>query len=211
MNDLIQGDNALVLPTIPAESVDLVVTVPPYDELAFQRTWSRWNVICELYRVLKPGGMVVWMCADQFIDGSETGQSFRTVQHFMGRGFKLNQTLIVEQTDARLIGAHGRFLNAWDYVFCLSKGRPKTENPSAWKSNLWSYPDEQDRFAVKIAMPFGFARECVRVWSNPGDVVLDPFAGTGTVLLAAKTLGRRFIGIELDPETHRIAEERIKG
>jgi site-specific DNA-methyltransferase (adenine-specific) len=49
----------------------------------------------------------------------------------------------------------------------------------------------------------------VASWSNPGDLVLDPFAGSGTTLKAAKELGRRFIGIEVNPEYLEICNRRI--
>jgi site-specific DNA-methyltransferase (adenine-specific) len=50
----------------------------------------------------------------------------------------------------------------------------------------------------------------IRVASNPGDLVLDPFVGTGTVLVAARRLGRRSVGIELSPETAEIARRRLE-
>ena len=57
--------------------------------------------------------------------------------------------------------------------------------------------------------PFDLARDHVATWTNPGDLVLDPFSGSGTTAKAAKTLGRQFIGLEVNPEYCRIAEQRI--
>ena len=53
------------------------------------------------------------------------------------------------------------------------------------------------------------ARDVVATWSSPGDVVLDPFSGSGTTAKAAKELGRRFLGLEINPEYCAIAERRI--
>jgi site-specific DNA-methyltransferase (adenine-specific) len=79
-----------------AESVDLTVTSPPYDNL---RTYNGYcfdfeNIARELYRVTKQGGVVVWVVGDATIDGSETGTSFRQALFFMECGFKLHDTMI---------------------------------------------------------------------------------------------------------------------
>ena len=57
--------------------------------------------------------------------------------------------------------------------------------------------------------PIAMARDHVASWSNPGDLVLDPFSGSGTTAKAAKELGRRFLGLEINPEYCAIAERRI--
>ena len=53
------------------------------------------------------------------------------------------------------------------------------------------------------------ARQCVMIASEPGDVVLDPYAGSGTTLLAARELGRRWVGIELNPAFVDLIEHRL--
>jgi site-specific DNA-methyltransferase (adenine-specific) len=57
--------------------------------------------------------------------------------------------------------------------------------------------------------PIAMARDHVASWSNPGDLVLDPFSGSGTTAKAAKTLGRQFIGLEVNPDYCAIAEQRL--
>jgi site-specific DNA-methyltransferase (adenine-specific) len=64
---------------VASESVQLTVTSPPYDNLREYKGFS-WNfeaLARELYRVTKPGGVVVWVVADATVDGSETGSSFK--------------------------------------------------------------------------------------------------------------------------------------
>lgn len=57
--------------------------------------------------------------------------------------------------------------------------------------------------------PYELATDHIATWSNPGDLVLDPFSGSGTTAKAAKELGRRFLGLEINPEYCAIAERRI--
>lgn len=82
-------------------SVDCVVTSPPYDNLrSYMGVGDTWNhskfcaIAQELYRVVKPGGVVVWVVNDKTEKGSETGTSFRQALHFMDIGFNLNDTMI---------------------------------------------------------------------------------------------------------------------
>ena len=99
--NLYNGDSEDILKDIPNESIDLVVTSPPYDSLrkynGIGDTWNH-NKFCaianELYRVMKPGGVVVWVVNDKTEKGSETGTSFRQALHFMDVGFNLNDTMI---------------------------------------------------------------------------------------------------------------------
>ena len=99
--NLYNGDSEDILKDIPNESIDLVVTSPPYDSLrkynGIGDTWNH-NKFCaianELYRVMKPGGVVVWVVNDKTEKGSETGTSFRQALHFMDIGFNLNDTMI---------------------------------------------------------------------------------------------------------------------
>jgi site-specific DNA-methyltransferase (adenine-specific) len=58
--------------------------------------------------------------------------------------------------------------------------------------------------------PFTLARDHVLSWSNPGDVVLDPFVGSGTTLVACAELGRKGIGIEISGEYASIARARLE-
>jgi site-specific DNA-methyltransferase (adenine-specific) len=68
----------------------------------------------------------------------------------------------------------------------------------------------KERAGHVTQLPLPLVERILRVASNPGDLVLDPFAGTGTVLVAARRLGRRSLGIELSPETAEIARRRLE-
>lgn len=81
-------------------SIDLVVTSPPYDNLREYNNSSTWNfdifknVANELYRVVKDGGVVVWIVSDACINGSETGTSFKQALYFKEIGFNIHDTMI---------------------------------------------------------------------------------------------------------------------
>jgi site-specific DNA-methyltransferase (adenine-specific) len=84
------------------------------------------------------------------------------------------------------------------------------------RRNIWAYlvgggNSTKDRVAHKhpAIFPEALAKDHILSWSNPGDVILDPFAGSGTTLKAAKELNRNYIGIEINPEYVDICYERI--
>ena len=98
--ELINGDCLEVLPTLERETIDLVVTSPPYDNLRNYNKELEWNfdifkqIANELYGVIKDGGVVVWIVNDATINGSETGTSFRQALYFKEIGFNLHDTMI---------------------------------------------------------------------------------------------------------------------
>lgn len=118
-------------------SIDLVMTSPPYDNLrsynkGIQDTWnsSVWEpIIKECYRVTANGGVVVWVVNDATIDGSETGTSFKQALHFMSCGFNLHDTMIWRKTNPMPQMRQPRYRQVFEYMFVFSKGTPKKFNP----------------------------------------------------------------------------------
>ena len=139
MADLRLGDCLHVLKDLPSDSIDLTVTSPPYDNL---RTYNGFKfdfegIAQELYRVTKPGGVVVWVVADATIKGSETGTSFRQALFFKDVcGFNLHDTMIWEKATFSATGSlKVRYAPTHEYMFVLSKGSPKAFNPIKDKPN----------------------------------------------------------------------------
>lgn len=135
MINLMQGDCLERMKEIPDGSVDLTVTSPPYDnlrsyngnnELWGEHVWK--DVLADLYRVTKDGGVVVWVVGDATIKGSETGTSFKQALYAMECGFNLHDTMIWRKPNP-MPRTHNRYEQAFEYMFVLSKGRPFAWNP----------------------------------------------------------------------------------
>lgn len=116
---------------IDDESIDLVVTSPPYDDLRKYNGYSfDFNGIAkELYRVIKKGGVVVWIVSDGTKNGSETGTSFEQALYFKKIGFNIHDTMIWQKTNPMPKVKTKRYFDVFEYMFVFSKGQPKTFNP----------------------------------------------------------------------------------
>jgi len=255
----IDGMNAM-----PAESVDLCVTSPPYDDLRTYNDSSKWDfnvfkdVAQALTRVLKPGGVIMWNVGDATINGGESGSSFRQALYFMEEcGLRLHDTMIYEKSGiAFAAGPHSvRYSQAFEYCFILSKGKPKTVNIimdkknkwagiSSWgnakarkktgelenagkkskqtrefgaRTNIWRIVNSggfgqssKEAYKHPATMPEELARGHIITWSNPGDLVIDPFMGSGTTAAMAIAENRNYIGFEIDEEYYKLCESRLK-
>lgn len=134
---LILADCQQALVDIRDNSIDLTVTSPPYDNLrTYNESAPAWgesvwrNVISNLYRVTKPGGVVVWVVGDATVNGSETGTSFRQALWATVCGFNLHDTMIWNKGCFSAVGALAtRYAPVFEYMFVWSKGAPSTFNP----------------------------------------------------------------------------------
>ncbi len=132
--NLMLGDCLERMKEIPDGSVDLTVTSPPYDNLRNYNNSLDWGehvwkpVLQELFRVTKKGGVVVWIVGDATIKGSETGTSFRQALYAKEIGFNLHDTMIYAKNSYMPL-THNRYEQAFEYMFILSKSKPKTFNP----------------------------------------------------------------------------------
>ena len=123
-------------------SIDLVVTSPPYDNLRDYKgyTLNINGIIEELYRVVKHGGIVVWVVGDATINGSESGSSFKQALKFMDVGFKLHDTMIYEKNTSSFPARRNskRYTQIFEYMFVFTKGKIKTGNLICDKENKWA-------------------------------------------------------------------------
>jgi site-specific DNA-methyltransferase (adenine-specific) len=150
MNEVLLGNSIEILKEISDNQVDLVVTSPPYDNLRTYNGQIKDDVtytdgysfpfvemVTELYRVMKKGGVVVWVVNDQVKNGGETGNSFRQALKFIEIGFTLYDTMIYHKNGAPFPES-GRYSQVFEYMFVFSKGKPKTVNLIKDKPNRWA-------------------------------------------------------------------------
>lgn len=249
---IIKGKSEEQLIHVPSGSVDMVMTSPPYDQIRdYHGTGFGVSpfilIVDHLYRVLKPGGTVIWVVGDQTKNGSESGTSFEQALHFKTVGFNLHDTMIYSRSSPPL--SHKRYEQSFEYMFCFTKGSPKTfngirepklypemktrrKNWHRWadgsfkvgnikvstttklRNNIFHYNMghvTKDRYAHKhpAIYPEALVRDQIHTWSNAGDTVLDPFAGSGTTGKVALEMGRKFIGVEISEEYARLAKRRV--
>lgn len=130
MIKLIYDDCLNVLRQMDDNYIDMVLTSPPYDDLRSYDGYSFdfENIAKELYRVLKDGGVMVWIVNDAVKKGSETGTSFKQALYFKDIGFNLHDTMIYAKNNP-IPQNHNRYEQCFEYMFILSRGKPKTFNP----------------------------------------------------------------------------------
>lgn len=132
-NTLYCEDCVLTLARLPPNSVDMILTSPPYDNLR-EYDGINWNfqifttIAQELARVLKVGGVMVWVVGDATIKGSETFSSLRQALYFKDHcGLNAHDTMIYQRQGIPL--NHKRYEQHFEYMFVFSKGRPSYFSP----------------------------------------------------------------------------------
>ena len=130
INKIYNEDCLITMQNMPDDFVDFVITSPPYDDIRNYNgyTFEFEKIAKELYRVMKQGGVVIWVVADATIDGSETGTSFKQALFFKEIGFRLHDTMIYYKNNP-MPQTGKRYHQHFEYMFAFSKCSPKTFNP----------------------------------------------------------------------------------
>lgn len=221
---------------MPDGRVDLTLTSPPYDNL---RTYNGYSfdfesIAKELYRVTKPDGMVVWIVGDAVLNGSESGSSFKQALYFMSLGFKLHDTMIYEKNSPAYPARadSNRYTQIFEYMFVFAKGKvPKQlicDKPNKWaghkdfsgklknpvpdfspRNNIWKYTTSFNGWKHPAPFPEALAHDHIISWSKEGDLIYDPFMGSGTTAYVAKQLKREWIGSEISSEYCEMINKRL--
>lgn len=120
------GECSELMAALPDACIDLTVTSPPYDNLReYEGFVFPFEAIAQqLWRVTKPGGVVVWVVGDATINGSETGTSFRQALRFKEIGFNLHDTMIYKKENPIPVMSKHRYTQSFEYMFVFSRGSP---------------------------------------------------------------------------------------
>jgi len=254
LNKILCGDAVEVLKKIPSNSIDLVVTSPPYDDI---RTYNGFSLNLpavgkELNRILKEGGIAAMVIQDSTRNFGKTLTSFKTIIDWCDNaGFKLFETVIYRKYGTEGAWWTKRFRVDHEYMPIFLKGdRPVYFNKEPLKvpskhggktmtgsgnrrtdgtttktitreingmkcrGTVWNYLNAGDKNLLKRKHPATFPDKIpidfIQCFCPPKGVVLDPFIGCGSTAVAAKQLGRNYIGIDISKEYCKLAEERIK-
>lgn len=259
---VIEGDAFSLAQDLPEQSIDLVVSSPPYnigkvyekgmfDSLEAYRTKLE-GLIETLTTKLAPTGSICWQVGNHVKDGAVTPLDYVFFEIFSRQNFVLRNRIIWRfnfglNAERRLSGRYETllwFTKSGDYKFNLDSirvpqiypgktkktkagvapsGNPKGKNPSDfWEFDaqesftgqpVWDFPNVKANHPEKTFHPCQFPNEvadrCILAFTAPGDVVLDPFAGMGTVASCAEARGRVGLGFELDREYALQANERL--
>ncbi len=218
--ELIQGDCLEVLKTFPKNSIDCIVTDPPYKCISGGKPHRKdqpsgilskndgkifdYNNIepelwfPELYRVLKNGSQCYIM--------TNTINLEKFLALARKCGFGLHNVLVWKKNN---VTPSRWYMKNGEYTLFLRKGKAKTINNVGSKT-VHEFDNVIGNKVHPTEKPVELMKYYIENSTNENDTVLDPFMGSGSTGIAAKILHRDFIGIEIDENYFRIAEERIK-
>ena len=254
-DQLFIGNNIDILKNISNNSIDIVITSPPYDDLREYKGNYKLDLTelgKEIFRILKDGGIYVMIIQDQTKDFGKSLTSFRTViNHCDIIGFKLFETCIYKKLGCEGAWWNKRFRVDHEYIHIFLKGKKpqyfnkepikipskhggktmtgcatrKTDgttfkskevviNNMKCPGTIWDYANGGDKNKLKRKHPAVFPDkipyDLIQVFCQENGTVLDPMCGSGSTIIQAKKLNRRFIGIDIEAEYIELTKQRLK-
>jgi adenine-specific DNA-methyltransferase len=206
LNTVLRGDCVEIMRTMHPGSIDFVITDPPYITRYADRSGrkvanddnARWlkPAFAQMHRLLKSAAFCIsfygWNKADLFIDAWRSA-GFRIVGHIVFRKRYPSST---------------RFLQyQHEQAYVLAKG--DVQPPAHPIPDVLDFPYTGNKLHP-TQKPIPALKPLIEAFCPPCGIVLDPFAGSGSALVAARELGRQFIGIELDDQHHQTATTRLQ-
>lgn len=252
---LLNGDCLDLLKALPDETVDIVITSPPYcigkayedphnDIKTFRKQHT--TIFSELYRVIKPGGSICWQTGYHISDKCVIPLDYVIYDIFTSMSENLQHPFVLRNRIIWTFG-HGlnsttRFSGRHETILWFTKGEQTRFNldnvrvpqkypgkrfykgPNKGKlsgnplgknpSDVWDVPNVKAKHIEKTEHPCQYPvvipQRLIKALTNQGDLVLDPFMGSGTTGVAALVEGRRFVGAEIMKKYYDISVERLK-
>lgn len=232
INKIIQGDALEVLKRLPSDSIDMGVTSPPYNKGENKKGWLVKNVkysnasdklpedkyqqiqievLNELYRVIKPGGSFFYNHKIRW----ERGVMLHPMDWLRKTKWVIRQEIIWD----RMIAANIRGWRFWqveERIYWLYKPiannliGEELKSKHALLTSIWRFPPEKNNphpAPFPLQLP---TRAIYSIMNENKGIIIDPYCGSGTTLVAAKLLGHNYVGIEISPEYIKLAENRLK-
>lgn len=264
LNRIVEGDCLTILPEFPNDSIDLIVTSPPYADQRKQTyggvhpdKYVNWflPISNELRRVLKPAGSFVLNIKERVAKGERHTYVLELIIAMRKQGWLWTEEYIWHKRNCHPGKWPNRFRDAWERCLHFTRQRdfamyqeavmvPMGDWRHARLKNLSETDKRRDNSKVQsgfgkkienwvgreMAFPTNvlhMATECgnqshsatfpedlpawfIELFTVPGDIVLDPFVGSGTTAIASARLNRNFVGIELNPSFIEIAMGRLR-
>lgn len=209
MINLMHGDCLELMKSIPDGSVDMVLTDIPYGEVDQKssglRKLDRGNAdTCNFNLDVMVDGLVR-VSSGSFYVFCGTEQISSIVSAF--KRHRLT-TRVCAWEKSNPSPMNGTRLWVSGMEFCIFARKPRATFNEHCKKALWKFPVGRSKIHP-TEKPVALMSRLITASSNEGDTILDPFMGSGTTGVAAKNLGRSFIGIELDETYFNIAKDRI--
>ena len=230
--DVLEG-----LKKLPDNSIDLIVTSPPYNKGFYNKhkKWSKWDlcgtktrtidygvfddnmppegyeqwqrvVLGECCRVIKPTGSV-------FYNHKDVLYEHNCIHPKWVYDYPLKQVIVWDRNSTPQVSRE-YFFPVTEWVYWIKKSydaRPYFDRGlAAMSKNVWRLGADRTGNKHPAPFPIELPENIILACSKEGDIVLDPFMGSGTTALAAKKNNRHYLGFELNEEYIRQAEERLK-
>lgn len=232
--ELICGDCLEEMKKIPDNTIDLIITSPPYNKVGIRNgnktNGKRWNncggninylsyddnmkeedyekwqieVLNECYRILKPTGSMFYNHKNRRYNG----KCFFPEWCFKS---KLTFYQMITWNRKNNVDANINYLNpTTELIFWFVKDKPKVFKSNAfYKSEVWEITPKPFK-GHPAPFPIEIPENCICLTTVENDMVLDPFMGSGTSGIASKRLNRNFIGIEIDKNYFDMSKKRIE-